>query len=160
AAVVSSLLMGLSLSGGDSSLLEHWSTRAMALAEKANDPSVRIMSASVLVLHHALRGESEQAEAWLALLQRYSAGGPTALFGQVAARAAAATLAWHQGRLAACADAASEGFALLGQEQVPMWQLALLVFGSHATIERGATAETERFRTKLAELANSSTPLE
>jgi LuxR family transcriptional regulator, maltose regulon positive regulatory protein len=58
-AVVGSMLMALTLAGADAAVFAHWSARAIALAEKASDPSVRAMTASVLVLHFALRGQLE-----------------------------------------------------------------------------------------------------
>lgn len=160
AAVVSSLLLGLTFMGAERSAFERWTARAMALADKASDPSVRAMAASVLVLNFALRGESSAAATWLAALERYSANGPTLLIGQVAARAAATTLAWHEGHNAAAVAVAEEGLALLGQNRVPMWQLALLIYGSLAALNRGASEAGDRFLARLTELASSSTPLE
>lgn len=160
AAVVSALLLGLTFSGAERSAFERWTARAMALAEKASDPNVRAMAASVLVFNFALRGESANAATWLVALERYSANGLTPLIGQVAARAAATTLAWHEGRSAAAVAAADEGLALLGQERVPMWQLALLLYGSLAALDCDAGKAGERFLARLTELAGSSTPLE
>jgi DNA-binding SARP family transcriptional activator len=160
AAVVSSLLMGLTMSGADSPAHEAWIERAMVLSEKASDPSVRIMTASVLVLNFALRGDSGLASKWLAMLQRHSASGPTALIGQVAARAAASALAWRQGQLSASVSAALEGVELLGSRRVPMWQVAMLVFGCHAALDAGLTAESERLTSYFAELAATGTGLE
>jgi LuxR family transcriptional regulator, maltose regulon positive regulatory protein len=160
AAVVSSLLMGLSMSGAETSVIEQWIARAVALAERAGDPSVRVMAASVLVLNFALRGDSGLASIWLATLQRHTESGPMALIGQVAARAAATALAWRQGQLAAGVAAAREGLELLGSQQVPMWQSALLVFGSLAAIDAGANVEAERFMARFGELANTCTGLE
>ncbi len=158
-AVVSSLVMGLTLAGAESSVLESWIARAMTLAEKSSDPSVRAMTASVLVLNYALRGDSGLASTWLSMLERYSASGPTAVIGQVAARAAATALAWHQGHVAASVATAVEALPLL-EQPVPMWQLALLVFASFAAIDCGAKPEGERFLARLAQLADSGTPLE
>jgi DNA-binding SARP family transcriptional activator len=158
-AVVGSLLMGLTLSGADNSVLEQWSARAMTLAEKASDPSVRVLTASALVLNAGLRGDVEQAGAWFAALQRYS-GGPTTLIGRISALAAGAKAAWNQGELGACIDAAHQGLALLGQDRVPMWQLALFVFGCIAAAQRGAKADADCFLAKLAEMAASGAPLE
>jgi LuxR family transcriptional regulator, maltose regulon positive regulatory protein len=160
AAVVSSLLLGLTFSGAERSAFARWTARAMALAEKASDPSVRAMAASVLVFNFAMRGEAASAATWLAAFACYSANGPTPLIGQVAARAAATTLAWHEGRNAAAVAAADEGLALLGQNRVPMWQLALLLYGSLATLDRDVGDAGERFLARLTELASSSTPLE
>jgi DNA-binding SARP family transcriptional activator len=81
------------------------------------------------------------------------------VIGQVAARAAATALAWHQGHVAASVATAVEALPLLDQP-VPMWQLALLVFASFAAIDCGAKPEAERFLARLAQLADSGTPLE
>jgi LuxR family transcriptional regulator, maltose regulon positive regulatory protein len=158
--VVSSLLMGLTMSGADSCVIEHWSGRAMALAAESKDLSVRALTASVLVLGYALRGDSGLATKWLTVLERYSGSGKTTLLGKVAAHAAKAALAWHQGQLTSCLDAAHDGLALLGENRVPMWQLALLVFGSAAARDRRAAAEADGFLTRLADLAGSGLPLE
>jgi ATP/maltotriose-dependent transcriptional regulator MalT/DNA-binding SARP family transcriptional activator len=160
AAVVSSLLLGLSLSGAESSVIERWIARAMALSERAGDPSVRVMAASVLVLNFALRGDAGLASTWLSTLALHTGSGPLALIGQVAARAAATALAWRQGQLSASIEAARDGLELLGSQQVPMWQSALLVFGSLAAIDAGASADAERFMARLAALASTSTGLE
>jgi DNA-binding SARP family transcriptional activator len=158
--VINSLVMGLTLAGAESSVVEHWIAQAMALAEKSSDPSARAMTASVLLLNFALRGDSGLASTLLAVLERQSRSGPMAAIGQVIARAAAAALAWHQGHVGASVEAALEGLSLLDRARVPMWQLALLVFGSFAAIDRGAADEGQRFLNRLAELADSGTPLD
>jgi DNA-binding SARP family transcriptional activator len=159
-AVVSSMLMGLSMTGAESAVLEHWVARAMALSEKASDPSMRVMIASVLVLNFALRGDSGLASTWLPILERQGANAATAVIGKVAARAATSALAWRQGQLAVAVDAALEGLALLGANSAPMWQDALLVFGTLAAIDHGAMGEAEQMTTRFAELASTGTGLD
>ena len=160
AAVINALVMGLTLSGAESTVLEHWIARALALAEMSSAPGARAMTASVLLLNFALRGDSGLASTLLATLERQTSSSPIAVIGQVIARAAAAALAWHQGNPAASVEAALAGLSLLDQTRVPMWQLALLVFGSFAAIDRGAVSEGQRFMKRLGEFAESGTPLE
>jgi DNA-binding SARP family transcriptional activator len=78
----------------------------------------------------------------------------------VAARAATTALAWHRGDAKASLDAAREGLALMGDRQVPMWQSALLVFGSFAALDLEDLPQVHRFLERLAEIAECGTPLE
>jgi DNA-binding SARP family transcriptional activator len=158
--VASSLLMLLTLAGTDSAMVERWGPRALSLAEGADAPSARVMTASVLVLNYALRGDSGHAAALMAQLERASSDAATGALASVAARAATTALAWHRGDAESALRAALDGLALMGNRRVPMWQSALLVFGAQAAIDLGNWPQASRLLDRLAQNAEESTPLE
>jgi LuxR family transcriptional regulator, maltose regulon positive regulatory protein len=158
--VASSLAMALTLVGADSATVERWCGRAVGLAEQSDAPIARVMTASVLVLNYALRGDSGLAAALVAQLERASHRGSAGFLASVAARAAATALAWHRGDAEASLVAAREGLALMGDRRVPMWQSALLVFGASAALDLEDMPQVHRFLECLADIAESGTPLE
>ncbi len=160
AQVASALVMALALAGADSPTVDRWCARAFALAEKASTPSARVLTGSVLMLSYALRGDSGHAALLATHLLERKEDGESGFLAQVAARAAATALDWHQGRAEASLAAAEEGLALMGSRPVPMWQSALLVFGSCAALELGKLAQMDRFIERLGSGARSGTPLE
>jgi len=153
--VATSLLMGLTLVGADSESLERWTKRALSLAEKASGPGVRLMMASVLALHCAVRGQSRQASVILGTLRQRPDASPEDWVVAVAAKAASATFEWHRGHDEETLAAAREGLALMGDRALPVWQSAMLVFGSLAAIELAEWPDCDRFLAKLAALAES-----
>ena len=158
--VVSALLMGFTLAGAEASMLESWAARAMSLAENTNDPTVRVMSTSVLLLHYALYGDAGRAAVLVAKLAEREESGPAGFVARVAAKGAMAALAWHQGDLADSLAAAREGIALMADSVVPMWQSALLVFGSLSALEQGDPAQVSRFLKRLSQIAEAGSPLD
>ena len=158
--VASSLLMGLTLAGADAGTVGHWAERALSLAENANDVTVRVMTTSVLMLNFALRGDSGQASALVARLSGESESSPAGFLARVASRAAITALSWHRGDALASLAAAREGLDLMGARQVPMWQSALLVFGSWAALDRDDPPQVRQFLRRLRDIAESGTPLE
>jgi len=158
--VASSLLMALTLAAAEPATVEEWATRALALADNASDPNVRIITASVLVLGYALRGDSGHAAALVETLGRESLRGDAGSVTLVAANAATAALTWNQGDSRASLAACREGLRLMGDGGVPMWHSALLVFGAFAALDLGDAAATRHFLGRLAAIARSGTPLE
>jgi LuxR family transcriptional regulator, maltose regulon positive regulatory protein len=158
--VLSALLMGLTLAGAEASTLEAWAARALALAENTNDPTVRVMTASVLLLHYALYGDSGRGVAFVAQLAERADDGEAGFLARVAAKGATAALAWHRGNLAEGLAAALEGIALMGDRPVPMWQSALLVFGSLTALDKGDLVQVGRFLTRLRTIAEMGSPLD
>jgi ATP/maltotriose-dependent transcriptional regulator MalT/DNA-binding SARP family transcriptional activator len=158
--VATALLMGLTLTAADPETVERWAARALSLTERARDPTIVVMTASALLLNYALQGDSGHAAVLVAKLEEESRRGRADLLARVAARAATTALAWHQGDAAASLAAARDGLALMGDRRIPMWPSALLVFGSCAALDLGDLPEVQRFLERLAEIAESGTPLD
>lgn len=158
--VASALLMGLTLAGAEPSKLEEWAERALSLAENTSDPTVRVMTTSVLLLHHALHGDSGRTAALVAKLEERRDRGTAGFVARVAAQGAMAALAWHQGNVEAGLSLASQGLTLMGEQPVPMWQSALLVFGGMSARDRNDLPLLRRFIRDLSVMAESGIPLE
>jgi LuxR family transcriptional regulator, maltose regulon positive regulatory protein len=160
AQVAGSLVMALALAGVSSDKVESWVARALVLTESTDAPSIRVMTASALVLNYALRGDSGQTTALVARLDREARGGSAGWIASVAARGARATLAWHRGDAEAALVASREGLAIMGKRRVPMWESALLVSGGFAALEASDPGQAREFLERLAQIAEGGTPLE
>ncbi len=158
--VAGSVVMALTLSGSDDQTVELWQNRAYALAERAGAPSVRAMTASMLLLHHALRGDAGRAAPWLARLEGAADESSAGLLASVAAWGAKAALAWHQGDVESTLAAARTGLDLIGDRRFRFWQLAVLVCGSCAALELGELRLLDEFVDRLADIADSGPPIE
>ena len=156
----SALLLGLTLVGAPAETLDHWATRALALAENAADPTVRVLTASVLVLNYALHGDHRRTADLVAAFARESEASPVGLLARIAAKGATAALLWHQGDCVRGLEAARAGERMLANNLVPMWSSALLVCGAWCAFDSTSPVDGQRFRQLLGSIAESGTPLE
>jgi LuxR family maltose regulon positive regulatory protein len=160
AQVASSLVMALTLIGADAPTVDRWAGRALALAERADASGPRLMTAGVLALNYAMRGDVSRTSALIEELGRQYSGGAEDWIVPVATRAATATLAWHRGEIEETLTIARTGLDLLGDRSLPIWQTGMLVFGSAAAVELGDNQQARRFIDRLEQVANAGTLLD
>ena len=158
--VAGALVIGLTVAGAASGDIDGWMTRALALADAARTPSVRLLTASALVLNCALRGNTAATEILIARLEQRTDIGDADWFAGIAALGAKTALAWHQGDTAAALRFARDGLALMGERPAPFWQVPLLVFGGFAAVVRDQDRELCCFLDRLANIAESGEPLD
>jgi len=156
--VATAVILGLTLIGADPELLETWAAKAIALSDNARDPMVRVLTASVLILHYALHGDAGRAGALVARLEH--APGPAGHVARIAAKGATVAVSVFDGDAAGGLVAALEGGALVGTAAVPMWSSVLMVFGAICALEVGDTAALDEVLERMRAIAEAGTEFE